>query len=52
MAQAIIDDGKHRASGELALHVLEAMHGFHIASDSGKHYNMQSKCEQPAPLVE
>ncbi|MBD0383554.1 Gfo/Idh/MocA family protein [Paenibacillus sedimenti] len=40
----------HRASGELAYHVLEAMHGFHDASDSGTHYLMQSSCEKPAPL--
>jgi len=51
MAAAIINGGKHRASGELAFHVLEAMHGFHIASNNGKHYNMKSKCEQPAALV-
>jgi predicted dehydrogenase len=40
----------HRASGELALHVLEAMHGFHIASDTGCHYLMQSSCARPASV--
>ncbi len=40
----------HRASGRLAYHVLEAMHGFHDASTSGKHYYMTSTCERPAPL--
>ena len=32
----------HRASGGLALHVLETMHGILEASASGKHYQMQS----------
>jgi predicted dehydrogenase len=39
-----------RASGTLAYHVLEAMHGFHDASRDGKHYIMKSTCNQPAPL--
>ncbi|MTI60308.1 MAG: Gfo/Idh/MocA family oxidoreductase [Firmicutes bacterium] len=51
MARAVFDDDKHRANGELAFHVLEAMHGFHIASNSGKHYDMKFKCEQPSALV-
>lgn len=40
----------HRASGELTLHVLEAMHGFHMASDSGCHYTMQSTLATPAAV--
>jgi len=50
MAKAIMTGRKHRASGELAYHVLEAMHGFHDASEQGKHYIMKSTCERPAPL--
>lgn len=50
MAQAIIENRPHRASGELAYHVLEAMHGFHDASRDGKHYKMQSTCATPEPL--
>jgi hypothetical protein len=50
MAKAILDGRKHRANGAMAYHVLEAMHGFHDASEQGKHYVMQSTCEQPAPL--
>jgi len=37
----------HRASGDLALHVLEAMHGFLKASASGQHYLMQSTTAVP-----
>jgi predicted dehydrogenase len=50
MAHAILTGDPHRASGELAYHVLEAMHGFHDASAEGKHYIMQSTCSRPALL--
>jgi predicted dehydrogenase len=50
MAYAIRSGRAHRANGDLAYHVLEAMHGFHDASDQGKHYPMQSTCKRPAPL--
>jgi predicted dehydrogenase len=52
MAQAILQGRKHRASGALGYHVLEAMIGIHHASAEGKHYNMQSNCELPDPLPE
>jgi predicted dehydrogenase len=47
MAKAILEGEKYRANSELAYHVLEAMHGFHDSSDSGKHYIMESTCERP-----
>ena len=51
MARALREGRQdHRASGALALHVLEAMHGFHIASDSGRHYLMQSSLAMPAAV--
>lgn len=50
MAKAIQTGRKHRANGELAYHVLEAMHGFHDASEQGVHYVMKSTCERPALL--
>ncbi len=50
MAYAIRSGRPHRANGQLAYHVLEAMHGFHDASDQGRHYEMKSTCERPAPL--
>ncbi|OAS16423.1 hypothetical protein A8708_20665 [Paenibacillus oryzisoli] len=52
MAQALItgDSSAHRANGELAYHVLEAMHGFHDASEAGRHYVTKSSCEKPAAL--
>ena len=51
MADAISTGKTHRASGELSYHVLEVMHGFHDASDSGAYYNLKSCCKQPEPLV-
>ncbi len=40
----------HRASGELAYHVLDAMLAVEEASVSGKHILLASTCAQPAPL--
>jgi predicted dehydrogenase len=51
MAEAIAEGRPHRASGELAYHVLDVMHGFHDASASGKYYEVKSSCERPAPLT-
>jgi len=50
MALAIREGRPHRASGELAYHVLEAMHGFHESNDAGAVYRMESRCGQPAPI--
>jgi predicted dehydrogenase len=48
---AAIDAGRaHRASGELAYHVLDLMHGVHDASESGRHVEVESTCARPAPL--
>jgi predicted dehydrogenase len=48
MAYAIQSGRPHRASGALGYHVMEAMHGFHDASESGAHYAMTSHVERPA----
>ena len=50
MAQAILSGREHRASGDLANHVLEAMFGILEASEQNAHYAMQSGCRQPAPF--
>lgn len=51
MATAIRDGSMHRASGELAYHVLEAMHGFQISSDTGSVYRMKSTAVSPELLA-
>jgi|TARA_Y100000310_G_C20685821_1_gene818899 predicted dehydrogenase len=50
MAGAIVAGRPHRASGELAYHVLDIMHAIHDASDSGQHVAIESTCERPDPL--
>lgn len=50
MACAIEQNRPHRASGELALHVLEIMDAFDKSSASGAHQTMTTSCAQPAPV--
>ena len=50
MAYALCSDRTHRASGEMAYHVLDVMHALHESSDKGRHVKIKSTCEQPAPL--
>jgi predicted dehydrogenase len=40
----------HRASGELAFHVLDVLLAIEAASKSGRTEEMMSRCERPAPL--
>ena len=47
MAEAIEEGRSHRASGELAFHVLDIMHSIHEASASDKYVKPESKCERP-----
>lgn len=39
-----------RASGELAYHVLDIMHAIHDASREGRHMELASGCDRPAPM--
>jgi predicted dehydrogenase len=50
MAAAMRSGRPHRASGELAFHVLDLMHAFHDASREGRHVEVASGCPRPAPL--
>ena len=50
MADAIRADRPHRASGELLYHVLDVMLAFQDASESGRHIEIKSTCQRPAPL--
>jgi predicted dehydrogenase len=40
----------HRASGELAYHVLQVMHAVETASREDRHVAIASTCQRPAPL--
>jgi predicted dehydrogenase len=50
MARAIITGRDYRCSGDLALHVLEVMESFEKSSVTGKHIELESSCERPAPM--
>lgn len=50
MAYALRSGRPHRASGDLAYHVLDVMHACHDASREGKHLELTSGIDRPAPL--
>ena len=50
MAAAILSGRNHRASGDMALHVLEIMHAIHISSSTGRHQKLTTSVERPEPL--
>jgi predicted dehydrogenase len=51
MAYAIRTGRPHRASGELAFHVLDIMHAVHDANDAGARVTLQSTATRPAALA-
>lgn len=50
MARAIRSDRPHRASGDLATHVLEIIHGIHVAAASGTRYTVRHRVDRPAAM--
>ncbi|MBZ0292721.1 MAG: Gfo/Idh/MocA family oxidoreductase, partial [Anaerolineae bacterium] len=50
MAYALRTGRPHRASGQLAYHVLDVMQSFDESSESGKHVRIKSTVKRPAPL--
>jgi predicted dehydrogenase len=52
MAHALRSKRPHRASGDLALHVLEVMEAFDRSAKSGKAIAITTRPERPAPLAE
>ena len=50
LAHAIRSGRPHRASAELALHVLEIMEAFQISSDRGTHVGIETRPERPQML--
>jgi predicted dehydrogenase len=51
MAYAIANGRPLRASGDLALHVLEAMLAFRRSAETGAHITLNSTVEQPAAIA-
>jgi predicted dehydrogenase len=52
MAYGIRNKRPHRASGELAYHVLDVSLGLLTAAETGSTVAIESTCERPAPLPE
>jgi predicted dehydrogenase len=51
MAHAMRSGRQHRANGKLAYHVLDIMQAIHDSSTEGKHIDLNSMCDRPAPLT-
>lgn len=52
MARAVRTGGVHRASGELAFHVLDVMHAILESAREARAVSVSSSCERPSPLPE
>lgn len=50
MAAAMVSGRPHRASGDLALHVLDIMQALHEAPQQGRHLELSTTCIRPDPL--
>ncbi len=50
LAYAVTYQRPHRTNADLAYHVLDLMHAFIESSESGQYIDIESQCEQPAPL--
>jgi predicted dehydrogenase len=50
MAAALRSGRPHRASGQLAYHVLDIMHAIHEASNTSSHVELTSACPRPAAM--
>ena len=50
LAKAIETGGKNRASGEMIIHITEAIEGLATSAETGAVWRMRTTCEQPEPL--
>lgn len=50
MAYALRTGRKNRTNGDLTYHILDIMCGFHDSANTGRHWDIESTCERPAPL--
>ncbi|MFC7443097.1 Gfo/Idh/MocA family protein [Laceyella putida] len=48
MALAILEDRPHRANGDLAYHILDAMYAFYDSAEKQQPHLLESRCEVPA----
>lgn len=52
LADAVRQQRAPRASGELALHILEVMEGILTSRSSGRYVSIETRCERPEPMPE
>lgn len=50
MARGIMDNRPHRANGDVARHVVEALNAFDQCAESETVYRMTTSCERPQPV--
>ena len=50
LARALREGGSHRASGEMAAHVVAVMHAVLASDAEGRHIAIEHPCDRPAPL--
>src|SRR5262249_24375924 len=50
MMAAVADGRPHRASGQLALHVLDVMNGLVESAALGRHVTVSTSCARPEPI--
>ena len=50
LAHALAGDRPHRASADLAYHVLDIMHALVESAQCGSHLQIESRCDRPAEL--
>ena len=50
MCYAILNNRRPRCHADIGLHALEIIEGIQISSQTGKIYEMTTRCERPAPL--
>lgn len=50
MATAMKSGRPHRASADVAYHVLDIMHGIHDSAREGRRVDLESNCDRPEPL--
>lgn len=51
LARGLREGRPHRAAADLALHVLEVMHGIHRSAETGARYGIKNTCLRPEALL-
>lgn len=50
MADAIAQNRPHRASAEIALHVMEVIEAIRVSGETGQRIDINTRCDRPAPI--